>query len=57
MTLGIAIGAEASASSSQAKREAERRAIHAMTRVRPTTTVAAMADTTTLVRTASRKIG
>ena len=57
MTLGIAIGADASASSSHAKRDAERRATQAITMVSATTTVAAIAETTTLVRTASMKIG
>ena len=57
ITLGMAIGAEASASSSQANRDAERRAIHAITKVSATTKLAAMAETTTLVRTALRNTG
>ena len=48
---------KASASSNQPYRVAERCAIQAMTKVSPTTTVADIAASVTLVFTAERKIG
>ena len=57
MTCGIAIGVKASESSTQPDRGTARSAIHAMTKVSPTTMVAAIAASDTLVFTASTKIG
>ena len=57
MTCGIAIGVNAIESSTQPDFGAARSAIHAMMKVRPTTRVAAIAASDTLVFTAFTKIG